>query len=266
MPKAIKKRIVKSKTIKEEKVKSTALQALDALKQRQKHAIIAASAVIGIVILYIVFSLYSSSMAKKAYALETEAYDLYYSEITDESISGAVKWQKAIDLFKKSLDAKATPTAAFYLGNCYFNMADYETAIKEYTSFINKFSQETGILPLVYQKLSSSFFKTGQNEKALETLGKLAKIENGIFGDSALILEARHFAASGEKEKAMGKYRELIINFPASMWTAEANSKVTADETAKSKETAKPKEAAPVITELPGEKTENPAAVEKQKD
>lgn len=256
MPKAIKKRIVKSKTVKEDEVKSAALQALDALKQRQKHAIIAASAVIGIVILYIVFSLYSSSMAEKAYALETEAYDLYYSEITDESITGAEKWNKAIDLFKKSLDAKATPTAAFYLGNCYFNMADYETAIKEYTSFIDKFSREAGILPLVYQKLASSFFKTGQNEKALETLGKLAKIENGIFGDSALILEARHFAASGEKEKAMGKYRELIINFPASMWTAEANSKVTADETAKSKETAKPKEAAPVITELPGEKPE----------
>ncbi len=266
MPKAIKKRIVKSKTVKEDEVKSVAFQALDALKQRQKHAIIAASTVIGIVVLYIAFSLYSSSMAKKAYALETEAYDYYYSEITDESISGAVKWKTAIDLFKKSLDAKATPTAAFYLGNCYFNMADYETAIKEYTSFINKFSQEAGILPLVYQKLASSFFKTGQNEKALKTLGKLAKIENSIFRDSALILEARHFESSGEKEKAMGKYRELIIDFPSSIWTAEANSKITADETAKSKESAKPKEAAPVITELPGNKTEKPADGEQQKD
>ncbi len=264
MPKTIKKRIVKSKTVKEDEVKSAALHALDALKQRQKHAIIAASAIIGIVILYIVFSLYSSSMAKKAYALETEAYDLYYSEITDESITGAEKWNKAIDLFKKSLDAKATPTAAFYLGNCYFNMADYETAIKEYTSFIDKFSREAGILPLVYQKLASSFFKTGQNEKALETLGKLAKTENGIFGDSALILEARHFETSGEKEKAMGKYRELIANFPASIWSAEANSKITADETAGTKETAK--EAAPVKAELPGDKVEEPAAVEKQKD
>jgi tetratricopeptide (TPR) repeat protein len=254
MPKAIKKRIVKSKTVKEDEVKSAALQALDSLKQRQKQAIIAASAVIGIAIIYIIFSLYSSSMAKKAYSLETEAYGYYYSEITDESIPAADKWKTAAELFKKSLDIKATPTAAFYLGTCYFNMADYGTAIKEYTSFIDKFSKEAGILPLVYQKLASSFFRTGQNEKALETLGKLAKTENGIFGDSALVLEARHYESSGEKEKALGKYRELIASFPASPWSAEASSKITAAETAKTKEAAK--ETAPVKAELPAEKAE----------
>ncbi|MEN8264514.1 MAG: tetratricopeptide repeat protein [Nitrospirota bacterium] len=255
MPKVIKKKAARKKTVQEDEVKSVAFQAVETLKQKQKHAIIAVSAIIGIVIIYVAFSLYSSSMTKKAYALEQEAYSHYYSEPTDETAPVEDKWKKAVDLFKESFDLKATPTAAFYLGNSYFNLNDYDNAIKEYSSFIDRFSSETAILPLVYQKLASSLFKTGQNEKALETLGKLAKIEKGIFRDSALVLEARHYETTGAKDKALEKYREVLADFPASPWGAEANSKITADEKAKA-----PKDAAPVKAEPSDAKAEKPAA------
>ena len=261
MPKVIKKKVARKKPIQENEVKSAALQAMEALKQRQKLAIIAVSVVIGIVIIFIAFSLYSSSMTKKAYALEQEAYNHYYSESTDESAPVEDKWKKAMALFKESLDIKATPTAAFYIGNCYSNLNDHDNAIKEYSSFIDRFSSETGILPLVYQKLASSLFKTGQNEKAIETLGKLAKIENGIFRDSALVLEARHYETSGAKDKALEKYREVLADFPASPWGAEANSKVTAAETVKA-----PKDAAPVKAEPSDAKAEKPATEPKQQN
>ncbi len=254
MPKAIKKKAARKKTVQDDEVKSVALQAIETLKQRQKLAIIAASAVIGIVIIYIAFSFYSSSLTQKAYALEQEAYGHYYSESADETTPVEDKWKKAMALFKESLDIKATPAAAFYLGNCYSNLNDYDNAIKEYRSFIDRFSSETGILPLVYQKLASSLFKTGQNEKALETLGKLAKIKNGIFRDSALVLEARHYETTGATDKSLEKYREIMAELPSSPWGAEANSKVTAAEQAEA-----PKDAAPVKAEPSNEKAEKPA-------
>lgn len=259
MPKVIKKKAARKKTVQEDDVKSVALQAVETLKQKQKHAIIAVLAVIGIVIIYIAFSFYSSSLTKKAYALEQEAYGHYYSELSDEAAPVEDKWKKAMDLFKESLNIKATPTAAFYLGNCYANLNDYDNAIKEYSSFIDRFSGETGILPLVYQKMASLLFKTGQNEKALETLGKLGKIENGIFRDSALILEARHYETTGAKDKALEKYREVLSDFTASPWGSEANSKIIAAETTKA-----PKDAAPVKAETSDAKAEKPAAEPKE--
>jgi len=58
----------------------------------------------------------------------------------------------------------------------------------------------------------------------------LAGINGGIFRDTALILEARHFEGTDQKETAMEKYREIISGFPDSPWVAEANAKVSAEE------------------------------------
>ena len=53
-------------------------------------------------------------------------------------------------------------------------------------------------------------------------------MNNGIFKDTALVLEARHLESAGTAEKALEIYKELIVEFPASPWIAEANSKISA--------------------------------------
>jgi tetratricopeptide (TPR) repeat protein len=236
MPKIIKKKVAKKKPVQENEVKSATLQALDALKKRQKQAIIAISAVVMIVILYTAFSVYSSSISKKAYSFEREAYSYYYAENIDKDISEKDRWKKAMELYQKSVNEKMTPTAQYYLGNCYFNLGDYDNAIKEYNVFVKKFKREKGVLPLVYQKLASAYFKSGKNDKAVETLDKLTGVDSGVFRDTALILEARHYEKIGESEKALEKYRQISTEFPASPWSAEANVKISAEEAKKSSE------------------------------
>lgn len=230
MPKMIKKRAVKKKSSQGDEVKSSALQALDVLKKRQKQIITAVSAVAVIVVLYIFFAFYSSSLKNKAYSLEMEANRIYYGSDKDESASDEDKWKKALEIYKKSIDITTTPSALFYLGNCYFNLGEYEKAIKEYSVFTDKFGGEKGIVALVYQKLASAYFRTGQNDNALETLGKLAKVESGIFRDTALIIEARYHEKAGQKEKALDQYRTILTEFPTSPWSVEAKSKVATDE------------------------------------
>ena len=132
MPKIIKKRSARKKAVQENEVKSAALQALDKIKQRQKQVVTGVSVVAALIILYVIFALYSSSMSKKAYSLEMKAYNIYYSDTSGESMSEEDRWKKALELYKKSVDIKASPTALFYLGNCYFNLKDYDNAIKEY--------------------------------------------------------------------------------------------------------------------------------------
>ncbi len=230
MPKVIKKRPAKKKPVQENEVKSAAIEALDKIKEKQKQVIIGVSIVVAVLVLYAAYAIYSSSSNSKAYTLETEAYKYYYGDIADKSMPEVQRWKKALELYKQSVDAKATPTALFYTGNCYYNLKDYDNALKQYSRFAEKFSSDKKILPLVYQKMSSAYFRTNQKDKAINILGKLAGIDNGIFIDTALVLEARLHDEAGEKGKALEKYKEIMTKHPASPWSNEASSRVSADE------------------------------------
>jgi len=230
MPKVIKKRTPRKKPVQESEVKGAALQALDAIKKRQKQLIIGVSVIVAIIILFITFALYSTSKYKKAYSLQTEATRYYYGEAIDSSLSREERLKQALELYKKSVNVKVAPLTLFYLGNTYFKLNDYENAIKEYNNFISKFGGEKQILPLVYHKLASVYFKSNQNDEALKTLGQFSEVDGGIFKDTALILEARYYDKIGQKEKAIEIYKGIMAAFPASPWNAEASSRIDAEE------------------------------------
>lgn len=230
MPKVIKKRTPRKKPVQESEVKGAALQAFDAIKKRQKQLIIGVSVITAIIILFISFSLYSTSKYKKAYSLQTEANGYYYGQAGDSSLSSEERLKQALEMYKESVNVKVTPIALFYLGNTYSKLNDYDNAIIEYNNFISKFGGEKQILPLVYQKLASVYFKSNQNDEALKTLRQLSELDDGIFKDTALILEARYYDKAGQKEKAIEIYKGIIAAFPASPWNAEASSRIDAEE------------------------------------
>jgi tetratricopeptide (TPR) repeat protein len=236
MPKQIKKRITKSSAVKEDDVRSTALRALDLIKEKRKHLLIVLSVVVLASVLYLALYLYNSSIEEKAYSLELDAYNYYYGVNVDASMTEEERWRKALELYKQSVQTKPTPMARFYLGNSYYKLGDYGNAVKEYNTFIQTHGDEEEILPVLYQKLASAYFKINQTDKAIETLGALARTGNGIFKDTAIVLEARHYETEGQSEKAVEKYRELVSTFPASMWTNEARSKIELEESLQSGE------------------------------
>jgi tetratricopeptide (TPR) repeat protein len=228
MPKVIKKKPAKKRNVeKTEDVKTAALHAFDAIKGRQRQAIIIISLIAAIAVIVIVLKLYNTSQNNKAHELEMKADSIYYSVNPDNSLPDAEKWKQALALYKQSVDVKPTPAALFSLGNCYYDLGEYENAIKQYNMFAGTFSNDDIILPLVYQKLVAAYFKTGKNDAAIDTLAKLAKIRNGTFKDTALSMEARHYEEIGDSAKAQETYRALVGEFPNSPWSAEAAAKVS---------------------------------------
>lgn len=230
MPKAIKKRVSKKTGLDDADVKTRATHALDQIngliKDKKKEATIAVSVVGIIVMALVIYLVYSSSMEKKARDIEMEANKIDYSG--QSGSLGEEKIKKALGLYQSSVDAKMTPTALFSLGNSYFKLGDYENAIKEYSRFVNEFRNEDEMMPLVYQKLASAYSRAGKNDEAVDALHKFAALNKGIFKDTALVLEARHYAASGNSEMALAKYEELAKEFPSSPWNAEAAAKIAA--------------------------------------
>jgi tetratricopeptide (TPR) repeat protein len=247
MPKAIKKRVERKTGLKEEDVKGSLQHTLDVIKQRKRILMYALSVLGIVVVLAVSFLLYSGSQKQKAYSFESEAYDYYYESLVSLPLSEEERWEKALELFQKSLDTKPTPTAMFYLGNCYFNLADYDNAIKTYNEFVRIYAGDEVILPLVYQKLASAYLKNGQDDDALKTLDALAQYKSGIFRDAAFIIQARHYERSGNKEEALARYTEIVQNFSTSPWVTEAKAKIEQD---KASETVV-EETSEAITPLP---------------
>ncbi len=225
MPKAIKKKIVKKTGLEEEEVKGAVIRSLDKIRQKKKGLIYAISALGVIIVLSIALMFYLSSTKEKAYTLEKDAYNFYYNIDLKNPLPETERWKKSLELFQKAIGIKSTPVAQFYMGNSYFNLGDYNNAIKAYLKFIDKYKSEEEMLPLVYQKLASAYIKTGKGDEAVKTLESLAKFKDGIFKDTALILEARYYESAGKNEDAMKKYKELVRDFPSSTWGAEAKAK-----------------------------------------
>ncbi|HDN95040.1 MAG TPA: tetratricopeptide repeat protein, partial [Nitrospirae bacterium] len=226
MPKIIKKKAVQKKPVQEEEISGFALEVLNALKKKQKMLITVGIVVAAMLALYLTFFMYSSSLKDEAAVIEKNANNYYYGEVTKLSISDEERLQKALELYKESVDIKVIPTALFNLGNTYYRLGDYANAIKEYDLFVDEFSGNEELTALVYQKLAASYVRVGQNDKAFGVLGKLAKVKDGLFKDTALVLEARYLENAGEAEKSLAKYRELMAEFPDSVWSAEAVSKL----------------------------------------
>lgn len=230
MPKVIKKRLTKKTRLKEEEVKSKAVETITLLKEKKRLLIYGLSALSLVAILVVIFIFYSFSMKRKAYAYERDAYNYYYSINLKSSMTDEERWKKALGLFQKAVETRATPVVQFYIGNGYFNLGDYENAIKAYNEFIAKYKNDEEILPLVYQKLASAYIKNGRGDEAIKTLNALAQFKNGIFKDTALSLEARYYETTGRQEEAVRKYKELVKDFPFSLWSAEAKAKIETKE------------------------------------
>ncbi|MCK5426066.1 MAG: tetratricopeptide repeat protein [Thermodesulfovibrionia bacterium] len=230
MPKSIKKRVTKKKKPDEDEVKGKALEALNLLKKKQKILIYALSTVGLVIIIAVTLSIYFSSVKKKAYSFEVEAYNYYNNMNLPNPVPDEQRWKTSLELFQKASDKKPSARVQFYIGNCYFNLGDYDNAVKEYLIFIDRYKRVEKILPLVYQRLASAYMKSGKTEESLRTLDALAQFEGGIFRDTALILQARYYEAVGKPEEAEKKYREIVNDFPSSLWASEARAKIQKEE------------------------------------
>ncbi|GAB4534859.1 MAG: hypothetical protein Fur0020_01820 [Thermodesulfovibrionia bacterium] len=225
MPKQIKKRVSKKPVLKEEEFKGSLTQVIEYIKERKRVFIPALAIILAIVILSLSAIYYNSSLKEKAYKIEIEAYNYYYGTNLKENIPEDERWKKALELYKKSVETKPSPTALFYLGNCYYNLSDYTKAIEEYERFIKRFGGEKELLPIVYQKLSSAYLNKGDKDNALSTINRLAELDNGMFKDTALMLEARYYEKTGNNDKAKERYKEITEKFPTSPWVNEAKIK-----------------------------------------
>ncbi len=111
-------------------------------------------------------------------------------------------------------------TAKLYLGNCYYNMKDYDNALKQYDSYggsndIVKASCISGIGAVYEAK--------GDLKKAGEYFEKAANVNKGVvINQENLFYAIRSYTTAGDKESAKRVFSVLKDQYPKSKYINES--------------------------------------------
>lgn len=114
---------------------------------------------------------------------------------------------------------KSGETAKLYLGNCYFNMKDYDNALKQFDSYggdndIVKASCISG-MGAVYEA-------KGDLKKAAELYEKAAGVNKEVvINQENLFYAIKAYSAAGDKENARKVYAKLKELYPKSKYLNE---------------------------------------------
>lgn len=225
MPKVIKKRTLK-KQKPEEEIK-TIITSTKGLISKKQRFLLPVLAIISALILIIGGGfIYRASQIKKAHALEYDAYKTYYNLYQKQPIEQMVRYQQALDKFKKAYSVKKTPLSLFYIANCYYGLGRFDEAMKALKDLNERFPDDENFVPLSYYKMAMISLKKGDNEVVIKTLQTLYNYKTGSFKDLALIELARILEGMDRKDEALKKYEELTKNFPNSPFVDEAKAKL----------------------------------------
>jgi tetratricopeptide (TPR) repeat protein len=111
-------------------------------------------------------------------------------------------------------------TAKLYLGNCYFNLKDYDNALKQFEAYsgdndIVKASCLSGIGAVYEAK--------GDLKKAGEYFEKAAKVNKSVvINQENLFYAIRAYTQAGDKESAKRVYSTLREEYPKSKYINES--------------------------------------------
>ena len=227
MPKQIKKRIPKKTADTEEEVKEKLSSLKDTLKERQNTILKYGIGVLVILLAVVGFLVYSYTAQKKAKGLEYEAYRIYYGNTQIPAVNREEHYRKALDIFKKAYDTRRSPTSLFYIAACYYELGQYDDALKTSKDFIQIYSNDEKFLPLAYQKTAVIYLKKGDATEAKKTLDALYNLKGDIFKDFALMESGKLLEKEGKLDEAKKKYQELITKYPNSPFKDEAAAKLS---------------------------------------
>ena len=220
MPKIKKK--MKAQMQSEDEIRSMAHNVSHYYQVYQKQFNAAIAVIVLALAVTLIYSFVRSGNERKAIQILNAAYEAYSPG------GGALSnypqaLQRFQDVVKQYGGTVSGATAQFYTGNTYVQMGQPEAALKEYETFIKKYSNETFLLGLVYQRMGYAYLAMGKQEEAVKAFVQAEAI-NGT-GPATLELARLHDRA-GKSQEALKKYKEISDNLPSSAWAMEARKKL----------------------------------------
>lgn len=108
---------------------------------------------------------------------------------------------------------KGGKLAALYAGLCYYDLEDYESAVK----YLKKFkAKDLNVAPAAKQKLGDAYVALGENEKAVKAFEEAAKSGNEIIAPISLKKAGFVYLEMGDTKAANKAFQTIKDQYPQS--------------------------------------------------
>jgi len=128
----------------------------------------------------------------------------------------------AYEYVKKNKSSSDTmPFILFQLGNIYYELKDYDGAIRTYNDFLQRYKRHQLAL-LVKQSLGYAYEEKGLFQKAVEVFDSLPGNDKHFLSAQKGWDAGRCYENLGKKDKAIQNYTKTIEYSPDSIWATLA--------------------------------------------
>lgn len=225
MPRPIKKKVRKKDIGSEVEIQDTLHDFREKLREKKKTVFVYSVIAISAVLVFAVIFFYQYTAEQTSRRIETSAYNAYYNLYQQKNMTNQERYQLALDLFQQAYGKRKSPRVLLYIANSYYELGNYDDAMKTLNDFTKKYKTAKDLLPIAYQKIAAIQLIKSDKKAALETLDALYK-SGPLFQDYALIEAGRILENDGKVPEATAKYKELTEKFPGSPFAEEAKAKL----------------------------------------
>ena len=156
----------------------------------------------------------------RASALVEQAVAKYSAALQDTTPQTAYDRIKTdfADLFNKYGSKNAVKIARIIYGDISYNAGDADTAIAMYTHALDDFNESPAVKNIVLSGLGYAFVLKAEYPRSIHYFEMISVDKEKTMKSGALFNLAWLYEATGEKEKSASMYKQLLTDFPESMY------------------------------------------------
>jgi tetratricopeptide (TPR) repeat protein len=211
------------KEIKQDKLVTAYFQSKDWISSTENKRRV--YTIVGVIVLVIILGFfYLNNRKTKNEEAETKlsaVISLYEQGKFQESINGdpASGVMGLNDIVNNYGSTQSGQTAKLYLGNCYYNLKDYDNALK----FFEDYSGGSDLIKAsCLSGMGAVYEAKGDLKKAGEYYLKAAKVNKDLITNQENLFDAvRAYNQAGDKENAMKAYTALKNDYPKSKFISD---------------------------------------------
>jgi hypothetical protein len=131
------------------------------------------------------------------------------------------------EIFDKYGSTNAAKMAKIIYGDISYNAGDADTAIAMYNQAMEDFNQFPALKNIILSGLGYALVLKAEYPQSIHYFEMIAVEKENTMKSSALFNLAWLYEATGEKEKGVSQYQQLLTDFPASIYSDLVKEKVS---------------------------------------
>ncbi|MCB2148978.1 MAG: tetratricopeptide repeat protein [Deltaproteobacteria bacterium] len=193
-----------------------------------KTILISAGILVALLLAVVTVRQISQRNENRASGLVEKAVAKYSAALQDTNPQTAYDRVKAdfADLFDKYSSKSAVKIARIIYGDISYNAGDPDTAIAMYTQALDDFNQSPALKNIILSELGYAFVLKKDYPQSIHYFETISADREKSMKSGALFNLAWLYEATGEKEKSTARYKQLLTDFPESMYTDLVREKV----------------------------------------